>query len=51
LKYLAESLQRPWLWVESVDTARMQVGRDVLGGIFGDVFENERVVAIHAFCI
>jgi hypothetical protein len=48
LKYLAESLQRPWLWVE-------QVGRVVFGGIFGDVFEDvfedERVIALHAFFI
>jgi hypothetical protein len=29
----------------------MQVGRGVFGGIFGDAFENERVVAIYAFSI
>jgi hypothetical protein len=45
------SLQRPWLWVESVDTTRMQVGRSVFEGIFRDAFENKRVVAIHAFTI
>jgi hypothetical protein len=37
--------------MESVDTARTQVDRNVFGGVFGDDFENERVVATHAFSI
>jgi hypothetical protein len=27
----------------------MQVGRDVLGGIFGDAFKSGRVITTHAF--
>jgi hypothetical protein len=42
MNYLWFGLRKPWLWVESVDTARMRMGRGVKR-------EVQRVLAILAF--